>query len=141
MDLLININDLLTARTVEWERLEFKAGWNPESTLRSLCAFANDFHKELDMTEGRGTGIPKMLRAIERNQSPLLKFYTDDERSYFRVELPLHPAFAEKTGIEADTGQVAPEVRLLQSISGEMTRQQLLVAGLWEGFDGVFCTN
>jgi hypothetical protein len=28
----ININDLLTARTVEWERLEFKAGWNPKFT-------------------------------------------------------------------------------------------------------------
>jgi len=26
MKLPININDLLTARTVEWERLEFKAG-------------------------------------------------------------------------------------------------------------------
>ncbi len=44
MNLPININDLLTARTVEWERLEFKAGWNPEKILRTLCAFANDFH-------------------------------------------------------------------------------------------------
>jgi len=32
MKLPININDMLTARTVEWERLEFKAGWNPEVT-------------------------------------------------------------------------------------------------------------
>jgi ATP-dependent DNA helicase RecG len=74
------------------------------------------------MTEGRGTGIPKMLRAIERNQSPLPEFYTDDDRSYFRVELPLHPAFAEKTGIEADAGQVtapvtAPVLRLLELLS------------------------
>jgi predicted HTH transcriptional regulator len=44
MDLPININDLLTARTVEWERLEFKAGWNPEAALHTICAFANDFH-------------------------------------------------------------------------------------------------
>ena len=49
MKLPVNIKDLLNARTVEWERLEFKAGWNPESTLRSLCAFANDSYKELDM--------------------------------------------------------------------------------------------
>lgn len=40
----ININDLLTARTVESERLEFKAGWNPKDVLHSMCAFANDFH-------------------------------------------------------------------------------------------------
>ena len=44
MKLPININDLLNARTVEWERLEFKAGWNLESVLHTLCAFANDFH-------------------------------------------------------------------------------------------------
>ena len=44
MNLPVNINDLLTARTVEWERLEFKAGWNPEKILRTICAFANDFH-------------------------------------------------------------------------------------------------
>ena len=27
----------------EWERLEFKAGWNPQDALHTLCAFANDF--------------------------------------------------------------------------------------------------
>jgi len=40
----ININDLLKGTTVEWERLEFKKGWNPENILHSICAFANDFH-------------------------------------------------------------------------------------------------
>ena len=44
MKLPINIDDLLTARTVEWERLEFKAGWNPKAVMHTLCAFANDFH-------------------------------------------------------------------------------------------------
>lgn len=39
----ININDLLKGTTVEWERLEFKKGWNPENILHSICAFANDF--------------------------------------------------------------------------------------------------
>jgi ATP-dependent DNA helicase RecG len=44
MALPININDLLGGKPVEWERLEFKAGWNPEAVLHSLCAFANDVH-------------------------------------------------------------------------------------------------
>jgi len=44
MKLPVNINDLLTARTVEWERLEFKAAWNPQAVLHTMCAFANDFH-------------------------------------------------------------------------------------------------
>jgi len=40
----INLRDLLHQRTVESERIEYKAGWNPESILHSICAFANDFH-------------------------------------------------------------------------------------------------
>ncbi len=40
----ININDLLYKRCVESERIEYKADWNPESVLHTLCAFANDFH-------------------------------------------------------------------------------------------------
>jgi predicted HTH transcriptional regulator len=44
MRLPINIDDVLRGQTVEWERLEFKKGWNPEAILHTLCAFANDFH-------------------------------------------------------------------------------------------------
>jgi ATP-dependent DNA helicase RecG len=44
MALPINIPDLFTGTVVEWERLEFKEGWNPEAVLHTLCAFANDLH-------------------------------------------------------------------------------------------------
>ena len=44
MTLPINIHEVLQGRPVEWERLEFKRGWNPEAVLHTLCAFANDFH-------------------------------------------------------------------------------------------------
>lgn len=44
MALPVNIEDLIHGRTVEWERLEFKKGWNPEVVLRSMCAFANDIN-------------------------------------------------------------------------------------------------
>jgi ATP-dependent DNA helicase RecG len=39
----INVEDLLRQRTVERDRIEYKAGWNPDPTIRTLCAFANDF--------------------------------------------------------------------------------------------------
>ena len=46
--LTINLDDLLRCRGVESERVEFKASWNPERTgpqaLRTICAFANDYH-------------------------------------------------------------------------------------------------
>ena len=43
MKLPIKLDDLLRQRTVESERIEYKAGWNPDSVLRTVCAFANDF--------------------------------------------------------------------------------------------------
>jgi ATP-dependent DNA helicase RecG len=39
----VNIDDLLRQRTVEGDRIEYKAGWNPDATIKTLCAFANDF--------------------------------------------------------------------------------------------------
>ena len=44
MALPVNIEDLIHGRTVEWERLEFKKGWNPEDIIHTMCAFANDLH-------------------------------------------------------------------------------------------------
>ncbi len=43
MALHINIEELLSARTVESDRIEYKEGWNPNAIYRSICAFANDF--------------------------------------------------------------------------------------------------
>ena len=40
----INIDHLLRQRPIEGERIEYKAGWNPQSVLHTICAFANDFH-------------------------------------------------------------------------------------------------
>ena len=43
MELEISIEDLLNKRRVESDRIEFKAGWNPDEIYHSICAFANDF--------------------------------------------------------------------------------------------------
>lgn len=44
MALAINIKELINGNVIEWERMEFKQGWNPEGVLHSLCAFANDIN-------------------------------------------------------------------------------------------------
>ena len=62
-----------------------------------------DFLKELEMNEGRGTGIPKILREIEKNGSPEPIFHMDDDRTFFLVEFPIHLFFARAL-------KVAPEV-------------------------------
>ncbi len=48
-----------------------------------------EFLKELKLTEGRGTGIPKIKREVKKNSSPMPKFHTDENRSYFVVEFPI----------------------------------------------------
>jgi ATP-dependent DNA helicase RecG len=42
MSLPINIEDLMGNGVVESSRIEYKANWNPEPILRTICAFAND---------------------------------------------------------------------------------------------------
>lgn len=42
MAIPISIEKLLTENVVEWARIEFKEGWNPDTTLKTISAFAND---------------------------------------------------------------------------------------------------
>ncbi len=42
MALPINIEDLLNKRKFESNRIEFKAGWNPDKIYHTICAFATD---------------------------------------------------------------------------------------------------
>ena len=37
-----SIHSLLSGREVEWARIEFKTTWDPEASLKTICAFAND---------------------------------------------------------------------------------------------------
>lgn len=42
MSIPVSIEKLLNENIVEWARIEFKEGWNPDSTLKTISAFAND---------------------------------------------------------------------------------------------------
>ena len=79
MRLPINIEELLGGRAVEGDRIEYKTGWNPDAIYRSVCAFAND--------------------------SPRATIETDEERTYFLIDIPCHPYFTKKE-IEIDTNGV-----------------------------------
>ncbi len=52
-----------------------------------------EFLKELRLAEMRNTGIPKIIRTMSDNGSPLPQFDFDDDRTYFRVTLPAHPDY------------------------------------------------
>lgn len=94
MALPINIDELLKGKTVEWERLDFKRGWNLEDFIHSACAFANDI--QMHLTEGRSTGFSKIYQAVKRNDSSMPIFETDDRNMHFLATMPIHQAFVDE---------------------------------------------
>jgi len=94
MAIPIRIDDLLNHRTVEWERVEFKAGWNPVAILHTICAFANDFNNwgggyivvGVAEQDGRPVLPPKGVsaRELDRMQKELLNLCN-------RIRLPYFP--------------------------------------------------
>ena len=49
-----------------------------------------DFLKELDLTEGRSTGVPTIQAKLAENGSPRAVFETTDDRLTFLVTIPIH---------------------------------------------------
>lgn len=91
-----------------------------------------EFLRELELTEGRCTGFPKLLKAMKANGSPPPIFETNDSRRTCLVRLPAHPLAL--LGTMEVTPQVAPQVtpqvtpevsRIVAVLQGESTRQQL----------------
>lgn len=82
MNLPININDLLKGTTVEWERLEFKRGWNPEdilpfddkynqkATLKGLDKTLIEEHTYFQVTLPSHEEAPKKVSTSEENTTP-----------------------------------------------------------------------
>ncbi len=51
-----------------------------------------EYLKELDMTEGRSTGIPTIQNVLENNGSPRATVFTDEDRTFFRIIIPCYEA-------------------------------------------------
>ena len=55
-----------------------------------------DFLKEMDLTEGRSTGIPTVQDELQKNGSPRASIETNDERSFINVFVPIHEGCGDK---------------------------------------------
>ena len=66
-----------------------------------------EFLKELELTEGRATGIPTIQRKLKDNGSSSATIETDEDRAYFLIDIPCHPDF-----VEEDLSQVVSQVEL-----------------------------
>lgn len=50
-----------------------------------------EFLKELDLTEGRATGIPTIQQKLRENGSSRATIETDEERTFFLIDIPCNP--------------------------------------------------
>ena len=79
-----------------------------------------DFLKELNLTEGRGTGIPTVKKELKNNGSDDASYESDEERTYFYVSIPCHKDFVCKELTVDEDGHIlerklsvatAPDIR------------------------------
>lgn len=71
-----------------------------------------DFLKELDLTEGRATGIPTIQKALKDNGSDPATIETNDDRTYFLITIPCRKGFeglitgGEQKVVSVELGQL-----------------------------------
>jgi len=118
MALPINIDELINGHTVEWERIEFKEGFNKESIIHSICAFANDINNwgggyiVVGIKEDNGRPmLPPVgveVNQIDKIQKELLNMCNMIKPKYFPI---VEPVLYEKRHIIiiwTPGGQVRP---------------------------------
>ena len=84
--------------------------------------YLGDFLKELDLTEGRSTGVPTIQEKLAANGSPRATFETTDDRLTFLIHIPVHAGCennllslanksqlngSEKTGTSSEKGSAS----------------------------------
>ena len=58
--------------------------------------YQGDYLKELQLSEGRATGIPTIQDELRRNGSEPARIETDEDRTYFLIEIPCREGFENK---------------------------------------------
>ena len=89
-----------------------------------------DYLKELQLSEGRATGIPTIQDELRRNGSEPARIETDEDRTYFLIEIPCRDGFenpiAPNEAINEAINKNALSVLLEISKSPHIKRKALL---------------
>ncbi|OBW92958.1 transcriptional regulator [Gallibacterium genomosp. 3] len=100
-----------------------------------------EFLKDLDLTEGRSTGIPKIIRVMQENGSPDAVFETDEERTFFLIRLPIHSeakTVDRNTDLDIDLDtDLDTDLDIGQDKRGEMELVPRLLNVLMQGEQGI----
>ena len=99
---------------------------NPTASSSYRNVRLGDCLKELNLTEGRATGIPTIQDELRANGSSLATIETDEERSFFLIDLPCRSDMVENMAIEEiiEKDQYKDltdrQRRVLQAIGGDV---------------------
>lgn len=86
MSILINVEDLLNKHKIESNRR------------------LGDYLQELQLSEGRATGIPTIQDELRKNGSEPARIETDEGRTYFLIEIPCRDGFENE--MDAKNGTI-----------------------------------
>ena len=86
-----------------------------------------DFLKELELTEGRATGIPTIQKALRRNGSDPATIETDDNRTYFLLTIPCRTGFEHTNATTAIDKIENIEETLLQIFGNNFVKVQNVI--------------
>ena len=82
----------------KWINLErFEAGMIRGRKYRNRRI--GEFFKEIDLSEKKGTGIPKILRELRKNGSPAPEFDMDEDRTYLNTIIHIRDGFEVKVTV------------------------------------------
>ena len=100
-----------------------------------------DFLKELDLTEGRSTGVPTIQEKLADNGSPRATFETTEDRLTFLIHIPIHAGCGNKPATQKTTVITTKKttekiVRLMKSNPYITNKELAEVCGITE--DGVY---
>ena len=70
-----------------------------------------DFLKELDLSEGRATGIPTIQKHLKSNGSTEAKIETDENRTFFQLTIPCHIQFCNNVANTNATKIINPQLK------------------------------
>ena len=84
-----------------------------------------DFLKELDLTEGRATGIPTIQKSLRENGSDKAVIDTDEDRTYFLMTIPCREDMINSNRLETSTEAHSDlDTRLLQILGQSFVKVQ-----------------
>ncbi len=86
MAIPINVEDLLNKRKMEANRR------------------LGDYLQELQLSEGRATGIPTIQDELRKNGSEPARIETDEGRTYFLIEIPCRDGYENE--MDAENGMI-----------------------------------